>query len=426
MATEWHSVVFAWLPREARAVPAGRLVIEEEGSRVVGSRFGYGKRYCERKAAFDIDPASLPRRALGPGNEAVPAGTLAFFGAIRDAAPDLWGRRVIENKLRVLPGSLPESAYLEHAGSNRFGALDFRSTPEAEEKHGMLPDMLALDYLMQAVERVEAGDAMPANLEFFFDAGPSMGGARPKAVVLHEGRQWIAKFPSRGDGFNMPLIEFATLELARKAGLDVPATHLVSLADGRKVLLVERFDREAQGDRISRRHAVSALTLLGLDEAQSSTAAYSDLSIALGEYGVSGQVAADREELFGRMVFNILVSNDDDHLRNHAFVSVPDSSGWRLSPLYDVVPKPQVASERFLHLSVGEDGRLATLDNAFGAAGLFGLHDRAAAGIIDRIAGVVREWRTGFREFGVGDDEADKVASAFRRPRDIGLTKIPI
>ena len=120
------------------------------------------------------------------------------------------------------------------------------------------------------------------------------------------------------------------------------------------------------------------------------------------------------------MVFNILVSNDDDHLRNHAFIWTPAARGWCLSPLYDVLPKPQIGTERFLHLSIGKQGRLANLDNALSVASQFGLLDKDARRVVDRISSAVREWRTFFEAAGVESGECDKVASAFRKPRDLG------
>lgn len=419
LATE--RLVFIHLEGKAEAVPAGRLVMIEEGAAVEASRFAYGRRYMERRdpSALPVDPVSLPLDSNELGKDLLPANGLTLFGAIRDATPDLWGRRVIENRLQAPPNSLPESVYLDCAGSNRFGALDIRETPDSGPADGELPSIVDLHYLLDAVERVEAGEPLPANLAPYLNGGPSMGGARPKAVVCHDGLEWIAKFPSRDDRFNVPVIERATLELARIAGLDVPRTEIETLADGRQVMLIERFDRVPGPRGITRKHVVSALTMLGLHESQSPDASYGQLSEMMAGYGATGTVANDRQELFARMVFNILVTNDDDHLRNHAFVHERD--GWTLSPLYDVVPKPQAGLERRLHLSVGPRGRLATLDNALEGAGDFGLMPGAAAGIIDRIAVVVRQWREHFEAMGVTTSECDLVATSFRRPNDLGL-----
>ncbi|MDP2792833.1 MAG: HipA domain-containing protein, partial [Sulfurisoma sp.] len=387
------------------------------------SSFGYGRRYLARPDVVPVDPLSLPLACL-PGDEAryEPVNP-PLFGAVRDAAPDFWGRRVLEARLKVPPDSVPESVYLLNAGPHRFGALDFRPELTSPEAPGLPPPLTQLEYLVEAADRIQAGAPIPAHLEPIFTAG-TLGGARPKALVLHQGQQYLAKFPARNDGFNVPAVERACLELARRAGLDVPQTDLKVLADGRHVMLIERFDRRAVGDGFARRHCVSALSLLGKHETESLGARYEDLSLKLGEYGVDGYVQADRNELYARIAFNILVSNDDDHLRNHAFIWDPPGKGWRLSPLYDVVPRPQLGLERYLHMSVGPQGRLATLGNLIAAHGSFGLAKTTAATVIDRVASVTREWRTVFEEMAVPAADCDKVASAFRRPRDIGLDTV--
>ncbi len=417
-------IVFIHLPGESHAVPAGRLTLVEEGVALRASRFAYGLRYLERANAVPVDPVAMPLDAGRGGAELVPPAGLPLFGAMRDAAPDAWGRRVIENRLRAPPNGLPESVYLDHAGPYRAGALDLRATPTSGPATAMLPSLLDLEYLRDAAARVEAGEPVPARLELFFAGGPSLGGARPKAVLTAKGHEWIAKFPARHDPFDVPVAEYATLQLAREAGLTVPPMRLERLADGRHVLLIQRFDREPLADGMGRRHMVSALTLLGRHEHYLPNAAYADIADAIGRYGVRGGITPDRAELFARMVFNILVSNDDDHLRNHAFLLDAAGTGWRLSPLYDVVPRPQLAQERVLHLAVGPQGRLATLDNAVAGCGRFGLLPPQAAGIVDRVARVVRSWRTSFERMEVPDRLCEQLSSAFRRPADIGLDGI--
>lgn len=414
-------IVFIHLPGEITAVPAGRLTLIETGTVLAASRFNYGLRYLERDNALPVDPVALPLAEGRGGSDLLPPAGLTLFGALRDAAPDAWGRRVIENRLRAPPNGLPESLYLDHAGPHRSGALDIRATPSRKPVAGVLPSMLDLEHLVVAAGRVEAGEPVPAHLEVFFAGGPSLGGARPKAVLTAEGREWLAKFPARNDRFDVPMAEWATLELAREAGLDVPRTRLERLADGRQILLLERFDRVPVARGLARRHMVSALTLLARHEQDSPDGSYAELADALSEHGVRGHIAPDREELFARMVFNILVSNDDDHLRNHAFLYDSEARGWRLSPLYDVVPRPQLATERMLHLAVGPQGRLATLGNALEGAGRFGLMPPAAAGIIDRLVRVVRAWREHFERWQVPPRLCEQLSTAFPRPADIGM-----
>lgn len=164
---------------------------------------------------------------------------------------------------------------------------------------------------------------------------------------------------------------------------------------------------------------VSALTLLACDETESRTKAYADIADAVRRHSHPAVIRADNEELFRRMVFNIFVSNDDDHLRNHGFLRDPGLAGWRLSPLYDVLPRPGLAQERFLHLGIGPQGRLATLDNALASHERFSLTLAAAGRIVAEVWRVLREWQVYFDDRGVPEPEQQKVAGAFRHLDDI-------
>ncbi|MCW1776806.1 HipA domain-containing protein [Pantoea ananatis] len=267
---------------------------------------------------------------------------------------------------------------IDNSSPNRSGALDFRRRPEdAPHDSGLLRPM-HLDHLLDAAERIEEGESVPQHLLELLGEAPTLGGMRPKAVLVDQGRQWLAKFPTRRDPFDIPLIEHATLELARLAKMDVPDTRLIDVPGRGTVMMIARFDRGTEAEGYRKWHMVSALTALGVHEMDSPKMAYADIADALGRLGAAGQVTADRHELFRRMVFNILVCNDDDHLRNHALVHRGDFGGWRLSPLYDVVPRPSGGSERFLHLGIGAQGRLSTLDNALTHCARFALTPRPA------------------------------------------------
>lgn len=406
-------MVFAHLNQDW--APCGQLQMTEEGPRVLASSFAYGLNYLNRADALEVDPVSLSiqdREAIH-GKRLLPANGLEYFGGIRDAAPDSWGRRVIEAKLKVPANSLPESQYLLHAGSDRVGALDVRTAigdPPATGTSGSH----ALDYLMDAAERIEDGLPIPANLEAIFVDGTALGGARPKASVRDEqGVIWLAKFSSRKDSFDIPRIEYAAMMLAAKAGLTVPALQICAMG-ARKALLVRRFDRYWVDKLEHRMGFVSGLTMVGCDETESRTKSYADLAQAVRRHCHPSVIRADNAELFKRMVYNILLSNDDDHLRNHGFVWDPTLVGWRLSPLYDVLPRASHASERYLHLGVGPQGRLATLDNALGACELFSLSKATACEMISDIWRTVREWRVYFESFEVPDNEIDRIAPAMR------------
>ena len=344
-AKERKLIAFAYLGEDW--APCGQLTLTEQGPELLASRFAYGLNYLQRPDALEVDPVSLGIDGPEPvrGRLLLPTRNLTGFGGIRDAAPDSWGRRVIEAKLKVPANSLPESQYLLHAGSERVGALDVR-TGLADAPTGATGDVHALAYLVEAAERIEAGEAIPAHLDPIFTAGTALGGARPKASVRDEGGAlWLAKFQSRNDAFDIPAVECAALVLARETGLHVPPVATRMLGE-RRIMMIRRFDRYwlAQGTRpvastdlmappadglTERRMGfVSGLTLVGCDETESRTRSYADLAAAIRRYGHPDVIRSDNEELFKRMVFNIFASNDDDHLRNHGFLWDPRLPGY--------------------------------------------------------------------------------------------------
>jgi serine/threonine-protein kinase HipA len=351
MAKQTKLVVFTHLEEEF--APAGILTLTEENTTAIASEFAYGLKYLARNNAIEIDPVSLSitDKAAVRKKKIVPAADLKMFGGIRDATPDAWGRRVIEAKLNAKANDLPESTYLLEAGSNRIGALDVRAdiNSPAQDGHQSITD---LPYLLEAAERIERGDSIPAKLEAIFQAGASLGGARPKATIRDEhGVLWLAKFQSRHEWLNIPDIEAATLRLAAECGMTVPDVFVTQVGD-RDVMLIRRFDRywakadeaapkgdalfrTAPGDnRIEKRlHFVSGLTLLACDEMQSRGKSYSDLAQAIRKYCDHTVIRDNNRELFARMVYNIFVSNDDDHPRNHGFLWNPIIKGWHLSPI---------------------------------------------------------------------------------------------
>jgi serine/threonine-protein kinase HipA len=424
--------VFAYIDTEW--LPCGQLTLSEDGAKLLASTFAYGLRYLQRPGALEVDPVALSLRdPTGVRGKALfPPNNLPSFGGIRDAAPDAWGRRVIESRLKVPANSLPESAYLVHAGSQRVGALDIRSSRESSATPGF-GTWNNLEYLMEAAQRIDEGLPVPAALEEIFAEGSALGGARPKATVRDEERVlWLAKFPSRKDALAVPVVETATLRLAATAGLTVPPVRLLQLGS-RTVMLIRRFDRywakagqdaplpedllstaPAYGLAEKRLGFVSGLTLLSCDEMESPNKSYGDLAQAVRRYCHPRVIRENNRELFERLVFNILVNNDDDHLRNHGFVWDSRLPGWRLSPLYDVMPRASLAPERRLHLGVGPQGRSATLDNAFGGREMFTLSADAAAESIAKIWRIVREWRVYFEEYQVPADQIEKIAPAFR------------
>lgn len=445
MISETDLMVHAFLSGATESVPAGKLHLQEDGTEIQTSSFVYGLRYLKRNGAIEIDPIGLGMmRGQHVEKQQLFAQEATLFGGVRDAAPDAWGRRVIEAKRKVPANSLPESTYLLEAGANRTGALDITLDGQPARSLDTSIDIKQLVYLQDAAERIEAGTPLPANLHAIFDAGSSMGGMRPKAtLIVEDGSHWLAKFTSQTDrGFCVPAVEQATLRLASAAGLHVPETRLEEMGTGRFAMLIKRFDRVGQGASTGRRHFISALTLMNIHEMESIESSYAALADAMRLNLDASFLIEDLKELYRRMVFNILVNNDDDHLRNHGFVMMeyprqtpkqgiqePNekiSLAWRLSPLYDVVPRPVHSHSRRLHLDVGENGKEATLTNAVSWSERFGLSHAEAVDEIKAIWLVVREWRNHFEEYGVTGRDIDAVSPAFLHARQLGGANIGI
>jgi serine/threonine-protein kinase HipA len=302
-------------------------------------------------------------------------------GCLRDAAPDAWGRRVIN--LRVGPDAdvaLTELTYLLASSSDRIGALDFQlSSTEYRPRGGGA----TLDQLVEVVERTEAGESIPDELAAAAGHGTSIGGARPKALLADGARGLIAKFSSSTDDRPVVKAEALGMLLAREVGIDAPAVR-VTHAAGKDVLLVERFDRTSDG---ARRALLSGLTVLGLGEYSARYASYPMLADAIAASFANPQVAL--EQLFRRLVLNIVIGNNDDHLRNIA--AFWDGRTLELAPAYDLTPQPRRTQVSSQAIAITDDGdRASQLWVARKAAPAFRLSPSAAAGIIDQVVSGVR------------------------------------
>ncbi len=415
MTSELHTVerqvyIYIQLPETLEAVPAALLkVIRHRDGTYVG-RFRYGDRYLERNNAIELDPFQLPL-----GKDVYEFTKLhGIPGAVRDAAPDAWGRRVIEHKLERDPANLEEIDYLLHGPQDGAGYLSFglnRDPPPPRRPYNrthQLADLIA------AAEAVEDGRRVPEHILEQLEPGTSMGGARPKATVEHDGALWLAKFPERADRFNLQRIELAALDLARRCGLSTCRAQLQTLA-GRDVLMLQRFDRQSVDRGYLRLGFVSALTVLDAEDSYLSRDRWSYPLLADGIRRWSSRPQQDCAELFRRMVFNAAVTNNDDHPRNHALLRHVD--GWRLSPLYDVVPVPVISLERRdLALTVGSYGRVASLYNLVTQCERFGLTEIEARKEITNIANVVRQWRELFAKCGVSSKDIEYIAPAMLPP----------
>ena len=376
--------------------------------------FAYGRRYLERADRIAVDPVALPLHEAGTSRTFRTEEGFAVFGGIRDAAPDGWGQYLM---YKAMGDRLPSEIDLILAsGEHRVGALAFGPTSAQPERitpwgGGSAPgEEFTLAELAEAAERAQHVDELDENLRALLAAGSSLGGARPKAATKIGDQPWIAKFQKRGDSFPECRVELATMRLAGECGLDVPPLDFRCVLD-RDIYLIERFDRIPHGNWLERRPFASGLTMLGAHESEVSSFSYADLAGAIRQFGT--EVRQDLHELFRRMLLNILVTNDDDHLRNHGFLF--DGEGWRLSPLYDVVPKPQLGLERRLVLGVGPEGRNATIENALAGAAVFDLgHDDAKAIAENMSRTVATRWEQLFTEAGISAADRKRFATCFR------------
>ena len=414
--------IYIQLLGELTSVPAALLRMQTLADGTQLGRFRYGDRYLERAGAVALDPFQLP---LG---KTVYEFTELYGipGVVRDAGPDTWGRRVIEHHLERSPADLQEIDYLLHGPMDGAGNLSFGLTAQPPAPKRSYNRTHQLADLIDATQAIDAGEPLTTHLLGALNhltAGTSLGGARPKATVEDADVLWLAKFPGKGDPFNLQRVEFATLELARRCGLNVAQARLQTVAK-QDVLMLQRFDRQhlelgvkrnaGQGKTQNghlRFGMASAFTLLGCGDSHLDRSRWSYPLLADQLRRWSAKPADDKVELFKRMVFNAAITNNDDHPRNHALLH--RQAGWRLSPAYDLLPTPLVSQQRRdLALTVGHYGRTASLYNLLSQSGQFGLSDDEARRQVEATVGVVRQWRTVFAGCGVSEKDMDFIAPA--------------
>lgn len=406
MTSEREAYVYIQLPGTMETVPAALLRVQTLSDGTQIGRFRYGDRYLRRQEAVALDPFQLPL-----AKEVFEFTQLKGIpGAVRDAGPDAWGRRVIEHKLERSAADLQEIDYLLHGPQDGAGYLSFglKAEPPAPKRQYNRTHQLA--ELIAATQAIEEGRPVAAHLLEQLDPGTSMGGARPKATIEDAQSLWLGKFPARDDRFNLQRVEFATLDLARRCGLNVTPARLQRVGES-DVLMLQRFDRGHSDMGYLRFGLVSGLTVLDCGDGHLDRERWSYPLLADNLRRWSDKPEADCAELFRRMVFNAAVTNNDDHPRNHALLR--RQKGWRLSPAYDLVPAPVVSPERRdLALTVGDYGRTASIYNLLSQAGRFGLSAEEARGQIDRLVDVVRHWRDSFFACDVSAEDIDYIAPA--------------
>ena len=373
--------------------------------------FEYDQTWLQHPARFSLEPALQ----LGPGPFHTAADT-PMFGAIGDSAPDRWGRALMRRMERrraeregTAPRTLQEIDYLLLVDDEaREGALRFAEREGGpflrQEGAKRIPPLLELPELLSAAEHVMEDKDTEEDLRMLFAPGSSLGGARPKASVIDkDGHLAIAKFPRRDDEINTVVWEAVALSLAAKAGIAVPDSRVETVAK-KPIILLRRFDRE--GNR--RIPFLSAMSMLGARDNEGRS--YMEIVDALRQHGAAPR--ADMEALWRRLVFNILISNTDDHLRNHGFLYA-GQEGWRLSPAYDLNPVPTDIKPRVLTTAINEDDGTASLRLAMEVAEYFDLTLDKARAIAKEVGETTAKWRDEASRHGLGTTEIERMASAF-------------
>jgi serine/threonine-protein kinase HipA len=373
--------------------------------------FEYDDGWLVRPDRFALEPTLM----LAPGPYHTGADR-PMFGAIGDSAPDRWGRMLMrraERKAAEKEGRQPRTLFemdflLQVDDEVRAGALRFAEKEGgpflAEPGKFRIPPIVELNRLLQASERVLDDRESEEDLRLLLAPGSSLGGARPKASVRDtKGQLAIAKFPHKDDSINMVLWEGVALALASKAGIPVPEWRIEPVAN-KVALILQRFDR-ADGARLP---FVSAVSMLSAGDNE--THSYLEIAEALRQYGASPN--EDLQQLWRRIVFNVLISNTDDHLRNHGFL-YEGPKGWRLSPAYDMNPVPVDMRPRVLSTAIDPDDPSASLDLAFSVSEYFGLKDKDARSVAAEIGEVVSAWRQEAANQGLSKAEIDRMQSAF-------------
>lgn len=382
----------------------GRLHTAERSPAVT---FEYAREWLAREDAFSIDPTGLP---LGSS----PIHGAALFGAMQDCGPDRWGRILIERAVRRQVLDRKPYREIDYVlaldDAARIGALRFRSEPTGPflaATAGRLPPLVSLAALLRAADAVHGETETAADLRFLLGAGSPLGGARPKsAVILDDGRLAIAKFPKPDDVHDIAAGEVLALHLARQAGINAAESRLITVG-GRGVSVITRFDRE-EGRRLP---FLSAHSLLGLPHGEAG--AYTLLADGIRQFG--DDVPGDLRELWRRLVFSLLASNYDDHLRNHGFL-MRTPGKWSLSPAYDLNPVPEIERAQMPKTAISEVNTDSSIAAALEAAPRFGLKPAAAKAIVREVRAVVADWRKAAKKLRLSARTLDAYASAFEHP----------
>jgi serine/threonine-protein kinase HipA len=403
--------VIVWISLGSENIPVGSLWFHLRNGKETAS-FEYTQIWLEHSERFALEPAlQLTRGSYHTTAE------MSVFGAIGDSAPDRWGRvlmRRAESKRakaeKRTPVTLSNADYLLRVNDEaRQGALRFSLELEqpvflAEKEKSSIPPIIDLPKLLSATERFLDEDESAEDLKLLLAPGSSLGGARPKASIRdRDGSLAIAKFPRKDDEHNVVIWEAVALRLAELAGINVPDWRLETILK-KPVLITKRFDRCA----CERIPFLSAMSMLGAKDNEEHS--YLEIAYALIQNGSAPN--QDLAELWKRIVFSIMISNTDDHLRNHGFL-YERNRGWKLSPIYDINPTPIEIRPRILTTAIDYDNRAASLEIALKVIKEFRLNKRQANKIVKDIVRAVKQWRKIALSFGLSKKAVDRMASAF-------------
>lgn len=402
--------VYMTLPGKTSSVTAGRFVLDKNRDGTALGKFVYGKSYLARNDAVEIDPIELK---LSDATYET-ARLQGVFGALRDAAPDYWGRRVIEKHSGKT--DLGELEYLLESPDDRAGALGFglgQQPPAPKRQFNRTLELAKLQEVADDIVKGDAGAHDPndaAMVQELMLIGTAMGGARPKAVVEDNEGLWIAKFNRDDDRWNFAKVEHAMLVLARQCGISTAESQIATVAS-KDVLLVHRFDRFKQDDGYARARMISGMTVLEAEETQRDRWSY--VLMAEEMRRIVAAPSKDASELFRRMCFNALISNIDDHPRNHALIA--KEREWSLSPAYDLTPSPVIGQDRRdLAMSCGDQGRFACASNIVSQHTRFSLGPVDARTIVNKMKEqVATTWYDVLRSEGVSANDAETIRNAF-------------
>ncbi|WP_222613829.1 type II toxin-antitoxin system HipA family toxin [Undibacterium seohonense] len=379
-------------------MPVGSFGLDEIGN----GHFAYGRFYVDKEGAFALDPIHLK---LSKERQEVPRQPDSSYGVLSDAGPNAWGVKLTASILKRNNQPLPANSieWFLHSWHYGSGCIGFSQHHTEKPNLGViacrLEDLSAKLQITIDELTINPDTKLTEEDIRLLAPGSSLGGFRPKTVVVHEGMEYIAKFSRPDDVFDVPSVEYATMRLAHKAGINTPDFELRNIAN-RPVFLIERFDRTKGG---ARKHYISAHSLLapsalGIDKRELvTTFSYAGIAEAMRPFNILGQL--DCHQLYRRMIFNIFIGNVDDHLRNHALLM--ESPGrYVLSPAFDIVPHSAAATTP-QSIGVGAQGAASTTKNAISQCGRFLLKPDEANTIIEEVRAVISRWQQEFSDSGV-------------------------